>query len=321
MLHRGLGTAELLPGMMQFMFLRSSAFVLAAAGLAHAADPQQLQFNIKWVNPPTSTLPRGVSHRALMSKAMGVEVGYHIYLPPSYESSSERFPVLYWLHGAGSDENAGLPIVEMFDKAIEAGQMMPAIMVIPNGGKRSEYRDWEPQKVLPETFIIRELIPYIDANYRTIKDRRGRWIEGMSMGGNGALKFALKFPDLFSSVVAYAGSYEPLPKDGFLYPGVAPEFRDWLQTLAKWYIADHDPFELAKFNRYRLNGLRIRLVAGTMDVALKDSEALHKYFQDIGIVHEYNLYLGIAHNQAAYYERGGVEGFRFHLPTLEPARK
>jgi hypothetical protein len=124
------------------------------------------------------------------------------------------------------------------------------------------------------------------------------------MGGNGALKFALKFPDLFSSVVAYAGSYELLPKDGFLYPGVAPEFRVWLQTLAKCYIADNDPFELAKFNRYRLNGLRIRLVAGTMDVALKDSEALHKYFQDIGIVHEYSLYLGIAHDQAAYYKRG-----------------
>src|ERR1022692_5041701 len=80
------------------MFLRSSAFVLVAAGLAHPADPPRLQFNIKWVNPPTSTLPRGVSHKALMSKAMGVDVGYHIYLPPSYESTSERFPVLYWLH-------------------------------------------------------------------------------------------------------------------------------------------------------------------------------------------------------------------------------
>ena len=55
--------------------------------------------------------------------------------------------------------------------------------------------------------------------------------------------------------------------------------------------------------------------------ALKDSEALHKYFQEIGVVHEYDLYLGIAHNQAAYYERGGVEGFRFHLPALEQARK
>jgi hypothetical protein len=102
---------------------------------------------------------------------------------------------------------------------------------------------------------------------------------------------------------------------------VAPEFRGWLQTLAKWYIADHDPFELAKFNRYRLNGLRIRLVAGTMDVALKDSEAIHKYFQDTGIVHESSLYLGIAHDQTAYYKRGGVEGFRFHLPALEPAGK
>jgi len=141
------------------VFLRSFLFVLVAAGLIRAADPPQLQFNIKWVNPPTKALPRGVSHKTLMSKAMGVEVGYYVYLPPSYEGSSASFPVLYWLHGAGSDENAGLPIAEMFDKAIQAGQMTPAIMVFPNGGKRSEYRDWEPQKVLPETFIIRELIP------------------------------------------------------------------------------------------------------------------------------------------------------------------
>ena len=56
----------------------------------------------------TKALPHGIFHKTLMRKAMGVEVGYYIYLPPSYESSSERFPVLYWLHGAGSDENAGL---------------------------------------------------------------------------------------------------------------------------------------------------------------------------------------------------------------------
>lgn len=98
------GTGGASPYKMPFMFPRSSVFFLVAAGLVHAADPPQLQFNIKWVNPPTKALPRGVSHKALMSKAMGVEVGYHIYLPPSYESSSERFPALYWLHGAGSDE-------------------------------------------------------------------------------------------------------------------------------------------------------------------------------------------------------------------------
>src|SRR5579862_9606420 len=139
------------------MFLRPSTLILLAAALAHAADPPQLQFNIKWVNPPAGTLPRGVSHKTLMSKAMGVDVGFNIYLPASYASSSERFPVLYWLHGSGGDENAGLPIAEMFDKAIGAGQVRPAIMVFPNGGKKTEYRDWRAQNVLIETMIVREL--------------------------------------------------------------------------------------------------------------------------------------------------------------------
>ncbi|MEP6538933.1 MAG: alpha/beta hydrolase-fold protein, partial [Bryobacteraceae bacterium] len=263
------------------MIFRRFLLAFAASALLICAETKPLEFDIKWVNPPAKT-PRGVTHKTLMAKAMGVEVGFNIYLPPNYANSTESYPVLYWLHGAGSDENAGLPIAEMLDKAIQAGQMQPVIMVIPNGGKKSEYRDWEPQNVKPESFLIRDLIPYIDANYRTIKERRGRWIEGMSMGGNGSLKTALKFPDLFSSVVAYAGSYRPLPKDGFLYPGIVPDSRRWIEQLANWYTPDHDPFVLAEKNRFRLDGMRIRLVAGTKDVAMEDSEALHAYFQKIG---------------------------------------
>ncbi len=293
------------------------SFALSAAALC--AETKPLEFDIKWVNPPAKT-PRGVTHHKLMAKAMGVEVGFNVYLPPTYESSSDRFPVLYWLHGAGSDENAGLPIAEMLDKTIQSGQMQPVIMVIPNGGKKSEYRDWEPQNVKPESFLIRDLIPHIDATYRTIKERRGRWIEGMSMGANGSLKTALKFPDLFSSVVAYAGSYRPLPKDGFLYPGIVPESRRWIEQLANWYTPDHDPFVLADQNRFRLDGMRIRLVIGTKDVAFEDSEALHAHFQKIGVLHEYEVVLGVPHNTAMYYERVGVEGFRFHLPALQGGR-
>ena len=209
----------------------------------------------------------------------------------------------------------------MFDGAIRAGHVRPAIMVIPNSGKRTEYRDWQPQNVLPETFLIRELLPHIDATYRTVKDRRGRWIEGMSMGGNGCLKMALRYTDLFGSVVAYAGSYRPPPKDGVLYPGITLESRAWIAQLAEWYSADHDPFELSKEVRYRLEGMRIRLVAGTRDVAYPDSEALHAHFLSIGVVHEYEALLGVAHNMTAYYDRVGVEGFRFHAPALELARK
>jgi enterochelin esterase-like enzyme len=283
----------------------------AAAAFAHA-QPKPLEFNIRWVNPGAK-LPTGTTHKTLHSKAMGQDVGFHLYLPPNYESSTDRYPVLYWLHGAGSDETAGLPYAAMLDRAVRGGQMPPVIMVIPNGGKRSEYRDWEPQNIKPESFIIRELIPFIDATYRTVKERRGRWIEGMSMGGNGSLKLALKYPDLFNSVVAYAGSYRPLPKDGILYPGIPPEGRVWIEQLAQWYSADHDVFELAKVNRYRLDGMKIRLVIGTRDVSFADSEALHEHFQKIGVVHEYEVLLGIAHATGPYYERAGVEGFRFHL--------
>jgi S-formylglutathione hydrolase FrmB len=75
-------------------------------------------------------------------------------------------------------------------------------MVIPNGGKRSEYRDWPEQHVLAETMIIKELIPLVDSRYRMQAAPLGRAIEGMSMGGNGSLKLALKYPELFGSVLA-----------------------------------------------------------------------------------------------------------------------
>jgi enterochelin esterase-like enzyme len=294
---------------------RRTALSLMAPAAHVAAERKPLEFDVTWVNPPAKMPPR-VSHKTLFSKAMGHEVGFNVYLPAEYDSSSARYPVLYWLHGAGSDENAGMPIAEMLDRAIEARQTPPVILVMPNGGKRTEYRDWEPQKVLPESFIIRELIPHIDGNYRTIKERRARWIEGMSMGGNGSLKLALKYPDLFSSVVAYAGSYRPLPKDGFLYPGIVPASRAWIAQVAEWYSADDDVFELSQKDRYRLDGMRIRLIIGTRDVSFDDSEALHAHLQKIGVVHEYEVLLGVAHNTTAYYERVGVEGLRFHVPAL-----
>src|SRR5262245_40546102 len=142
------------------MMTRRSALSLLPATVLFSAERRPLEFDIRWVNPPAKAPPR-VSHKTLLSKAMGCEVGFNLYLPPNYERSSERYPVLYWLHGGGGDESSRLATAEMLDGAIAAGQMPPVIMVLPNGGKRSEYRDWEPQKVMPESFIIRELLPHI----------------------------------------------------------------------------------------------------------------------------------------------------------------
>jgi len=272
-------------------------------------DP--LIFDIAWVNPPKDP-PRGVTHQAFRSKAMQTEVGFNIYLPPEYAGSTDkRYPVIYWLHGAGGHESQGVAQAALLDRAIAAGLMPPTIMVIANGGRRSEYRDWPEQNVMAETMIVKELIPLVDSRYRTLSAPLGRAIEGMSMGGNGALKLALKYPEMFGSVLAIAGTYGRIRLDGYYYLGVQPEQQRWVSQLAQWYSAEEDVFVLAEKNYSRLGHLRIRLLIGTQDVSFPDSEKLHVHLRDLGVTHEYEILLGVSHNTQAYYDRAGIHGFQF----------
>jgi enterochelin esterase-like enzyme len=279
--------------------------------LAAVAQREPLVFDITWVNPPKDP-PRGVTHHVFTSKAMKKDVGFNIYLPPDYANSpTRRFPVIFWLHGAGGNESQGVAQAALLDKAIAAGLMPPTILVIPNGGKRSEYRDWAEQGVLAETMLIQELIPYVDANYRTQPAPMGRAIEGMSMGGNGSLKLALKYPEMFGSVVAIAGTYGRIRLDGYFFLGVTPDQQKWVSKLAQWYSEDDDVFALAKKNYNRLGHLAIRLVIGTQDVSFPDSEKLHVHLRDLGVAHEYEILLGVSHNIQQYYDRAGIHGFQF----------
>jgi len=289
--------------------MRLALFALLAVPLL--GERQPLTFDFTWVNPPAVPVV-GVQHRILHSKAMKRDVGYNIYLPPDYQTSGRRYRVLYWLHGSGGNESSSLWIAGEYQEAVRSGVTEPLLIVFPNGGRKTEYRDWQTQNVLPETMIIRELIPHIDENFRTIATREGRSLEGMSMGANGALKLAFKYPELFRSVVAYAGSYKRLPLDGY-FPGIAPEQQAWIAKLSQWYSADDDVFELAHRNSARLGELQIRFIAGTKDIALGDAEALHPWLKARGIPHEYEILLGVSHDARAYYRRSGYNGFRFHF--------
>ncbi|MBI1354814.1 MAG: hypothetical protein GC160_10735 [Acidobacteria bacterium] len=300
---------------MKLMRRRLAALLFALPALpalpAQAQKPT-LEFQIVWVNPPAEPVER-VTHHTMASASMGHDVGYNVYLPKAYEAEPQRrFPVVYWLHGAGGNESSSLKIAKEYDRAIEQGVLPPVIVVFPNGGRRSDYRDWPAQNVMPETMIIRELIPLIDREYRTIASREGRGAEGMSMGGNGSLKLAFKYPEMFISVVAYAGSYRPLPTHGYLYPTIGAEQKAWIEKIAQWYAPDDDVFRLSAANLERLEGMKIRVVSGSEDVALPDGEELHAYLQRLAIPHEYEMLLGVPHNQNMYYERAGFHGFEHH---------
>jgi endo-1,4-beta-xylanase len=100
---------------------------------------------------------------------------------------------------------------------VAAGKIAPAICVFPNGGL-SGYRDDVVPGTQVETMIIRELVPLIDATYRTKHDRTARVIGGFSMGGGGALRLALSYPHLFSAAAAWAGPITGGAEDGRVKP-------------------------------------------------------------------------------------------------------
>lgn len=170
-----------------------------------------------WNNPVAFAEP-GLSHQTFSSASMGIEVGYSIWLPPGYETSGSRYPVIYFLHGTGGTESADSPAFShMLATRLAAGKIAPAICVFPNGGV-SGYRDHSESKVMVETMIIKELIPLIDQKYRTRPDRLSRVIGGFSMGGGGSVRLALTHPDLFSAAASWAGTFVRREPDGKFTP-------------------------------------------------------------------------------------------------------
>ncbi len=129
-----------------------------------------------------------------------------IYLPPNYDKAAQRYPVLVLLHGyTGNDRGwmnpdyVGLP--EMMDRLIGHHTIEPMIVVMPNSFNRfggSFYVDSELSGDW-EDFVVRDLVSYVDAHYRTVADPSSRGIAGHSMGGYGALRIGMEHPDVFSA--------------------------------------------------------------------------------------------------------------------------
>jgi enterochelin esterase-like enzyme len=173
----------------------------------------------RWVVPDPRPL---VTHGVIHSNVMDRDVGYNIYLPPAYDKEPQtRFPVVYFLHGAGGNESSDTSFAFFAKDAIEAADIGSAIYVFVNGGAYSGYRDNAARNLLVETYFIEELIPAIDARYRTFADREGRALVGFSMGGGASVRLALKFPERFAAAASISGSISP-PPDNSASPVAAP---------------------------------------------------------------------------------------------------
>jgi len=141
-----------------------------------------------------------------------------IYLPPNYDQTTNRYPVIYYLHGfTGSDSLAIAEdhMDELFDKAIVTGKIRPVIVVIPN--EYTLYRgSFYTNSSLTGNwadFTAKDLVAYVDQHYRTIANKDSRGITGHSMGGGGAIKLGMLFPDTFSTVYALSPGWMAFIKE------------------------------------------------------------------------------------------------------------
>lgn len=211
------------------------------------------------------------------------------------------YPVFYLLHGLSDDHT-----IWMRRTSIEryvAG--LPLIVVMPDGG-RSFYCD-AIEGPAWETHILQDVVRFVDRTFNTVPSREGRVIGGLSMGGYGALKLALKFPDRFCSAVSHSGCL-----------AITRRLADAPPERLRIYGPDPDGgkdclFKLAEScDRNLLPAIRID--CGTEDGLLDQNREFRAHLEALGIPHEYEEFPG-GHTWD-YWDCHVQEAIAFHRRAL-----
>lgn len=208
----------------------------------------------------------------------------YVYLPPDYEKTNKRYPVIYYLHGftGSNEEYYRLKIDRLMDNAIKQGQIPDCILVMPNSNTRYQGSFYTNSNLGGRwaDYIAYDVVKLIDSRFRTLADPKYRGISGHSMGGNGALKIAFEHPEIFGSVYALSPSVLDWAADFNLrseaferiakakdYASIAEDFYATIfVALGRAYSADTSakPFLCRMPNRFV--GGRMQLDTATLDL-------------------------------------------------------
>jgi S-formylglutathione hydrolase FrmB len=202
------------------------------------------------------------------------------------EGKSGPFPVFYLLHGL-SDNHTAWTRRSSIERYV---QDLPMIVIMPNG-ERSFYSDAAGlTNAAFETYIMRDLVGFVDSTFQTVSSREGRVIAGLSMGGYGAVKLALKFPDMFCAAVSHSGA---LARASDL---IQDDNSDWAREMRAVFGpspqgSDNDVFALAdRIDRAKLPALRID--CGVDDFLIQHNRSFHAHLNALNIAHEYEEFPG-----------------------------
>jgi S-formylglutathione hydrolase FrmB len=291
------------------------AFVASCLPGSHAA---------RLAAPRPSAVARGDARGeclAVPSRILGRAVAYCVILPPGYgEDGNRRYPVLYYFHGLGDNEqmfvrSGGFNLIEeLWDRH----ELADFIIVTP-AGYASFFMNSHDGQFRYEDFFLQEFMPSIEKRYRIAARRESRGIGGISMGGYGALRMALLHPQLFGSVSAHSAALmERIPA---VSVGNSPE-SGRLQILGNVFGSPPDrmfwdrnnPLNIAR--TAELAGMKIYFDCGSQDDYGFEAgaQALHNVLVSRRIAHEFHLYPG-GHNWS-YFAAHLPESLRFHSAAL-----
>jgi S-formylglutathione hydrolase FrmB len=261
---------------------------------------------------------------ALKSKILKQVVHYCVYLPAGYDAGAtqhpaRRYPVLYFLHGLGDNEqtlfnSGGWTLLD----DLRNQHKMGGFLIVAPEGRRSFYINSADGSVRYSDFFLQEFMPTIEGQYRIRPGRAGRAISGISMGGYGALRFAFAHPELFSAVSEQSAALitespqelDAAARTGAPLAGVlAAVFGDPI-NVPHWDA--NNIYVLAKRNAMGLRKLAIYFNCGQDDNYgfEKGAAALHDQLQKEKVSHEYHPYLG--DHSLTYFLSHFAEVMEFH---------
>lgn len=301
--------------------------ILFSETLSIAQESQTKRPNspsIKWVNQPKPSqadLPPNSQHLCFESNLVKQKIGFCIYLPPNYSTSKKHYPVIYTLHGNGGNEFTCLDSIALLHQGIKSGKWPEMIMVLPNGGKSTFYKNSADGNFPIESIFIDELIPFIDANYRTIARRDGRCIEGFSMGGRGATRLAMKYPHLFCSLFCQAGNVPHLLE--IFDAATAAERKTMLLGEQRQNWEADDVYAITEKNRDTIRkNVRIKIACGTVDKGhIETIRDFHQHLITLGIDHTYLEIEQLGHKRTKMMSALKSTWFDYHVESLRRANQ
>lgn len=278
-----------------------SVMITLVANMAAHLIPRQTASTAQTTTAQATPINR-VEYGSLQSASLGKELKFAVQFPPSYDSDTKRrYAALYFLHGMNGNEREfeRRGVAAAIAKLREDGKIGDFIIVSP-AGENSFYLNAKNGQQY-EDAIIKDLIPYIEKTYRVIGTPAARSIQGISMGGWGALLLAFKHPEMFSTVTTHCAALVPeLPhpqagdrRGQFILQLVGKLFGD---PPDEAYFRAANPVFVVEQNlaAIKKSGIKIYFDCGEQDRYgfQEPNKAFDEKLTKLGLAHEFHLYPG-----------------------------